>query len=89
MKFWLCISTGIAVFVIGLRLLPTPTHYEWKAPPWARVAAVLLMALAVAMVWAIIFRRQVEKLQASIYSILVLLAMQAILFWAIQRNWDY
>jgi hypothetical protein len=89
MTFWRFVVAALAVFVIGVFLLPRPTHYEWEPPIWAKAARVFLMALAITVVWAIVFRRQVEKLQASIYSILVLIGMQAILFWAIQHFDSY
>ncbi len=89
MAFWRSVSAALTVFVAGLILLPKPTHYLWKAPVWARVALYSLMAMAVAVVWAILFRPRVEKLKISLHSLLALVAMEAVLFWAIQRFSDY
>jgi uncharacterized membrane protein len=74
---------------MGIVLIPKPTHYEWTPPIWAEIAFVCLMGLAVAVVWAICFRRQVEKLHFSVFSILVLVAMEAVLMWAIQHFDSY
>ena len=32
MAFWRCVCAALTVFVVGLFLLPKPTHYEWEAP---------------------------------------------------------
>jgi hypothetical protein len=47
------------------------------------------MGTAVAVVWAIVFRRQVELLRVSLFSLLVLIAMEAVLLWAIQHFDSY
>lgn len=89
MNFWRCMCAALAVFFVGLNLLPTPPRYAWEAPLGAKIAAVLVMVLGVTIVWAIVFRRQVEKLQVSVLSLLVLLTMQAVLLWAMQRLGPY
>jgi hypothetical protein len=81
--------TSLVVFVVGILILPTPTHYEWTPPLWAKTLRACLMALAVTAVWAILFRRQVENRRFSVFSILALVAMQAVLMWAIGRVRSY
>jgi hypothetical protein len=89
MAFWRVVSATLAVVVVGLFLLPRPTHYEWTAPLWAKAANAIFMALSVAVIWAIVFRRQVELLRVNILSLFALVAMEAVLFWAIQRFGTY
>ena len=89
MTFWRAVCVALVVFTVGILILPRPTHYLWTPPLWAQIARVCLMGLAVAVVWAIFFRRQVENLRISIFSMLVLVALEAVLMWGIQHFDSY
>lgn len=75
-RFWTAVVLVIAAVGYGFRFLPAHRfgysigHHVW---------AVFLMSVLAAVVWAICFRPQVQRLQIGLKPLFVLLAMEAIL----------
>ncbi len=79
-RFWPIVNL-VLVAVFGCFIaLPKKTHYGWQPTLAHKVAFTGLMVILVAVAWAICFRRQIEGRQVKIFSVLVLVAMEAVLF---------
>ena len=83
-RFWLCIS-----FVLGIVLLSPILRRAIVGPPlrmyhqysiWDQLYGFTVGGTLVAVIWAICFRSQVERLQFSVFSLIVLVVMEAVFF---------
>lgn len=82
-RFWQIVCGLLLAFVILAYLLPQPNRGA-EGTPAARIyagIALALCAIPMGVAWAICFREQVEQLRPSLFSLLVLVAMQAALVW--------
>jgi hypothetical protein len=79
--FWVVIGLALVGAWVGLEYLPKPRVQlvEYVPPPaFERMVVHLAPALLIAVIWAIIFRPQIEKMRFSLFSIFVLATMEAV-----------
>jgi hypothetical protein len=79
--FWIviaCLIFAALFFATNVRI-PLQT----QAAVFGKLGFYLTSAVLVAIIWAILFRAQVEKFQISIYSMFVLVLLQATMLLAI------
>ena len=79
-NFWPIINGTIVFVFVGFILLPRPTSYDWEPPLWAELAFFSLAGILVAIVWAVIFRKQLERGQVKLTSLFLLVAFEAAWF---------
>ncbi len=76
-RFWQAIC-GVLVAIVILCMATAPRTYE-DPSPFVRHCVYLAVAVSlVALIWAICFRQQVERLRFSLFSLFVLTTMEAI-----------
>lgn len=87
-RFWLCIS-----FVFGIVLLSAILRWAMIGPSmrmyyqysiWEQLYGFTVGGTLVAAIWAICFRSQVERLQFSVFSLIVLVVLEAVFFTAVR-----
>lgn len=84
-RFWQSICVVLALVFIVMWQLPrtqTTALYDDRPTSAAELVAFALLGSLVAVIWAICFRPQVEKLRISLFSLFVLVAMEAVLLLA-------
>lgn len=86
--FWVIVGSAIllAFFAVSveMKLLAQTPRSEHMSSPAIVVARLLATSSLVAIVWAIIFRRQLERRQFSLAALGALVAMEAVLYGAIR-----
>jgi hypothetical protein len=76
-RFWMIICVILLAIFVAIAMLPGAATYE---PPLAVVLPrYALLGSSVGVIWAICFRKQVESFRFSIFSLFVLVTMEAIL----------
>jgi hypothetical protein len=81
-RFWPTVCCIIAVTLAGFALLPKPMSKFDQGPPSVQAIKVTLLAVMMAVAWAICFRAQIERRRVSLVALLWLVAMEALLFGA-------
>jgi hypothetical protein len=86
-EFWfymaiLALLMGSVVGVLSIEELYGQRHSAYEATTTVQLVRYALLGSLVASAWAVCFRKQVERLRASIFSIMVLIGMQAAMLWA-------
>lgn len=81
-RFWQSICAAVAVAFLMLWLLPRPDSYHYRPSVGTQIVGFTALNLLVAVVWAVCFRKQVERLQVGVPCILALVAMEAVMFLA-------
>lgn len=82
-RFWLWISLALAVAISPIFFIRQHPRGFGPTVPML-VAKYLVMATLVCVIWAIVFRTQLESRQVRLASLFVLVLMEAILFTAIR-----
>ena len=77
--FWKTISATLAAAALGGLLIPTITAPAYHQPLGILVARLAVMAILVAVVWAILFRPQLERGRMSLFAILSLITLESLL----------
>lgn len=75
-RFWLTIGMvllGAILIVFAL----APTTYDYPPRIVQQTGKFIVASSLVAVVWAILFRKQVEKLRVSLFSLFVLVTLEA------------
>ncbi len=80
--FWIVVSFVFIAVVVALDVTAPRFRSDW--PIATTVTRYLSMGTLVAIIWAIFFRSQIEKLRVSLASLFVLILMEAILLLAIR-----
>ena len=79
-RFWQSVCAILFFFVVAVCLFPRQLRGD--VPSLAlRWAGLALCSIPMGVAWAICFRKQVEQLRPSLFSLFVLMAMQAALVW--------
>ncbi|MBI3465984.1 MAG: hypothetical protein HY000_23465 [Planctomycetes bacterium] len=88
-RFWLSICVALVIaFAIAHAIPsfggspPSQRTYDHRPPVAVQVAHFAFLGSLVAIVWAICFRPQLEKLQISLFALFALVAMEALLLLA-------
>ena len=67
----------LAAAFVEIALLPKQTTYDDIPTTAERLTGYLLLGALVAIAWAVCFRSQIEKGRLSVFSLLVLITMEA------------
>jgi hypothetical protein len=79
--FWITISFVVIGVMIALHMT-SPPRGDWSIA--TIVTRYVTMGILVAIIWAISFRSQIEKLQITLRSMFILTLMEAVLLSAIR-----
>ena len=79
-RFWLTITITILAAIVGLAWLPLRTAYSWQPPGWVKLGFFSASGALVVAIWAIAYRKQLERGRLSLVSLFALLAMEAAWF---------
>jgi hypothetical protein len=83
-QFWVIVVIAVAALLAAACiLLPSGLRLHQPAIPRV-VSGHIVTAMLVVVIWAILFRPQVERFRFSLFSLFVLAAMESILFCAIR-----
>jgi len=83
-RFWqfICVVLAVVFFVMWQLPHPQMPRYDDRPTLAAQLVGFALLGSLVAVIWAICFRPQVEKLRISLFSLFALVAMEALLLLA-------
>ena len=74
-RFWLTIGLVLLAAILVVFAV-APTSYDYPPRIVRQTAKFVVASSLVAVVWAILFRKQVEKLRVSLFSLFVLVTLE-------------
>jgi hypothetical protein len=87
-RFWQIISAVLFAAIAAWWLVLTTIPRTYDPPIVVKVVHLLIVATLGGVIWAIAFRRQLEKMRVSLFSLFCLISIEAIVLaaWAAQSN---